>query len=69
MKQERLVIDCKKLTKYYRKKQYNGDLLVDIVEEFPFGKVKVNLFLDDRFFPYYWVNYVGTTIVDKKDIV
>lgn len=63
-----LIIDVTKLTKFFRKKNYRGYFLVDIIEQLSFGKVKVNLFYDDKHFPYYWANYIGTTIVELKDI-
>lgn len=63
-----LIIDVTKLTKFFRKKNYRGHFLVDVIEQLPFGKVKVNLFYNDTYFPYYWVNYIGTTVVELKDI-
>ena len=63
-----LIINVTKLTKFFRKKNYRGYFLVDVIEQLPFGKVKVNLFYDDKYFPYYWVNYIGTTVVELKDI-
>lgn len=63
-----LIIDVTKLTKFFRRKNYRGYFLVDIIEQLPFGKVKVNLFYDDKHFPYYWVNYIGSTVVELKDI-
>lgn len=63
-----LIIDVTKLTKFFRRKNYRGYFLVDVVEQLSFGKVKVNLFYDDKYFPYHWVNYIGTTVIELKDI-
>lgn len=59
------------LTKYYRRKNnYSGHeyFLVDIIETLPFGKCKVNLFYHDMGYPYFWSNYIGTTIVEEINL-
>lgn len=65
------LIEVNKLTKYYRRKNLyinHKHFLVDIIQELPFGKIKVNLFYNDKYFPYCYANYIGTTIIEKKDL-
>lgn len=66
------VININKITSKYcrRKNNYVGvtHFFVKKVERLPFGKVKVDLFLLDKYFPCYKVNYIGTDIVESKYI-
>lgn len=66
------IINVNKITSKYcrRKNNYVGvtHFFVKEVERLPFGKVKVDLFLLDKYFPCYRVNYIGTDIVESKYI-
>ena len=64
-----LVIDSAKLINFFRKKSSANQFLVKIVERQSFGKVKVDVFYNDKSCPYYSANYIGTTIVDADDII
>jgi hypothetical protein len=66
------VINVSRITSKYcrRKNNYVGSshLFLNVVENLPFGKVKIDLFLLDKYFPCHRVNYIGTDIVDGKYI-
>lgn len=64
------ITNSKKLTKFFRRKNdcMHDTVLVHVIEHLSFGKVKANLFYDDKHFPYCWANYLGTTIIESKDI-
>lgn len=65
-------IESDKLTKFYRRKNLGIGrrcLFLKIKEHFPYGKVKVDLYYDSINCPYWCANYVGTTIIELKDII